>query len=134
MVAGTDAETHVAKRFPHKTIRRIRSGIMPPTVRRLVGTMPLVFQRGRSKGVNATYHFRFTGSEKIETTFVIAAQKLTIESGLVGQADLSITVDSAAWLDFLAKKRGLARMLATRALRFRGNPRLLADFGRCFPT
>ncbi len=134
VVAGTDAETHAAKRFPHKPIRRIRSGILPPTIKRLVGSMPLVFQRGRAKGVNAIYHFRFIGDEKAEVTFAIADQRLKIENGLVGQADLSVTVDSTAWLDFLAKKRSLVRMLATRAMRLKGNPRLLAQFGQCFPT
>jgi ferredoxin len=134
VVAGTDAESHVTKRFPHKTVRRIRSGVMPPTVKRLMGTMPLVFQRGQSKGVRAAYHFQFTGKETLEVTMTIADQTLDIQSGLVGRADLRITVDSTAWLGFLAKKHSLAWMLVTRALRLKGNPRLLAEFGRCFPT
>jgi len=134
VVAETDAEAHAAKRFPHKVIRRIRSGITPSTVKQLVGSMPLAFQRGKSKGIHATYHFRFTGREEMDVTFLIAAQKLSIESGHVEKADLFVTVDSTEWLKFVGKKRSLPRMLATRTLRFRGNPRLLADFGRCFPT
>jgi ferredoxin len=134
VVADTDAEYHAAKRFPHKVIRRIRSGVMPTTLKRLVGAMPLVFQRGRSKGISATYHFRFTGAEPMNVTFAIASQKLTIETGHLGKADLQVTVDSTEWLKFVAKRRSLPRMLATRTLRFRGNPRLLADFGRCFPS
>jgi len=134
VVPGTDAEAHVLKRFPHKVVRRIRSGILPPTVERLVASMGLAFQRGKAKGIQATYHFRFTGSEKIDVTFTIARQCLTVESGMVGTPDLVVTVDSRAWLDFIAKRRALPSLLLTRKLRIKGNPRLLADFGRCFPS
>lgn len=134
VVEGTDAENHVAKRFPHKTIRRIRSGLIPTSIQRLIESLPLVFQRGRARGIRATYHFRFTGKERMEVTLSIADQKLHIEQGLVGRSDLSVTVDASAWLEFLAGKRSLVRLLATRALRLRGNPKRLAEFGRCFPT
>ena len=134
VVAGTDAEAHVAKRFPHKTIRRIGSGVRPATVERFVEILPRGFQRGRSKGITARYHFRFTGSSRLDATVTIANQKLTVEPGHIGKSDVSITVDSRAWLEFLNKKRNIATMLLSRAMRVKGNPRLLADFGRCFPT
>ena len=58
----------------------------------------LSFQREKSKGLNATYHFVFTGDEPAEATMVIKDQKLTVSEGLIGDADLRIQADSAAWL------------------------------------
>jgi len=133
VVPGSDAEAHVLKRFPHKTVRRIRGGVAPPTVARLIKTMPLAFQRGRSEGVDARYHFHFTGSEEIEVTFVIRDQKFQVLPGLEGKPDLTVTADATAWLEFLRRERKLAVMLATGNLRIKGDPRLLLKFGRCFP-
>src|SRR5262249_57332823 len=39
-------------------------------------TLPLVFQRGRSKGLAATYQFTFTGREPAEATVVIRDRTL----------------------------------------------------------
>ena len=134
VVPGSDAEAHVLKRFPNKTVRRIASGIRPSSIRQLIGAMPLAFQRGQSKGIEMTYHFTFTGAEPQKVTFLISNQTLTITESLVGEPNLRVTVASDAWIDFLAKRVGLAKMVMTRKLRFSGDLRLLALFGRCFPS
>lgn len=134
VVPGSDAEAHVLKRFPNKSVRRIASGVRPSSIGQLLGAMPLAFQRGQAKGIDITYHFTFTGTESRKVTISICNQTLTIEEGLVGEAKLRVSVASEAWIDFLAKRIGIAKLVLTRKLRFTGDLRLLAQFGKCFPA
>ena len=134
VVAGSDAEGHVRKRFPHKTVRRVHSGLRPRSIAGFLRGLPLIFQRGASKGVSAAFHFVFTGVEPREATVVIRDQKLTVESGLQGKADVRVQADSASWVRYLRRERGLLRLLLTRKLRISGRPSLLREFGRCFPS
>ncbi len=132
VVSGSDAETYVQARFPNKQLRRVGGGLRPRTISGLLDGMPLVFQRGKAKGLAATYHFTFTGTDARRATISIRERKLTISEGHVGVADISVTTDSTAWLAFLYKERSLPRMLLTGKLRIKGRPSLLLAFGKCF--
>ncbi len=134
VVAGSDAEAYVQRRFPHKTVRQVGSGIRPATVAGFVQGLPLLFQRGAAAGLDATYHFRFTGTEERDVTVVIRDGELTITDGLHGRSDLRVTVDAGTWVAFLGGRTSLAAALLRRRLRLRGSPRLLRAFARCFPT
>ena len=59
----SDAEAHVLKRFPNKKIRVVRSNGRVTNIKNFILGIKLSFQRGQSKGLNATYHFSFTGQE-----------------------------------------------------------------------
>lgn len=132
VVPGSDAEDYARRRFPHKQLRRVGGGLRPRTIRGLLDGMPLVFQRGKAKGLNAAYHFTFTGAEARLATISVRERKLTIAEGHVGSADMSVTTDATAWLEFLYKERSLPWMLLTRKLRITGRPSLLLAFGKCF--
>jgi putative sterol carrier protein len=93
-----------------------------------------VFQRHRSEGLDATYHFTFTGEEPAEATVVIRDKTIRVEEGHVGEPDLHVRADSRSWVGFLRKERGLIRALLRRKIRMKGSPRLLIAFGRCFPS
>ncbi len=134
VVPGSDAETHAAETFPHKSLRRIGSGRSSASIAGMIGMLPLLFQRGRAKGLAARYHFRFHGKETLEATVDIRDQQIAVEPGLVGKADLSVSADSGAWLGFLAKERNLAWEMLRGRVRLKGSPRLLKAFGRCFPS
>ena len=133
VVPGSDAEVHVAKRFPHKTPRRVGSGLLPRTIDALLLGMPLTFQRDKAAGLAATYHFVFTGKDRREATIRIVDRTLTITRGLVGKPDLRVGVDGAAWLAFVRKERSIVRLFLSGKLRLSGSPRLLMAFGKCFP-
>jgi len=133
VVPGSDAEAHVAATFPHKSLRRIGSGRIPGSIGFMMAMLPLTFQRGRAKGIAARYHFRFHGKETVDATVDIRDQRITVTPGLVGKADLEVRADSEAWLGFLARDRKLAWELLRGRIRLRGSPRLLQQFGRCFP-
>lgn len=134
VVSSSDAEAHVAATFPHKTVRRIGSGRSVDSIQGLLHMLPLVFQRGRSVGLNARYHFRFRGREAAEATIDIRNQQIKVEAGLVGKADLTVTADSDAWLGLLAKDRHLVWELLRGGVRLKGSPKLLKHFGKCFPS
>jgi ferredoxin len=132
---NSDAETYVPRHFPHKTIKRVAAGLPRQTsIRAFLAGMPLVFQRGRAKDLNATYHFTFTGREEVKATVVIADKSLRVIEGHDGKPDLSVTADSETWLRFLRKEAGLPFALLMRRVRLKGSPRLLLAFGRCFPA
>ncbi|MBI4694481.1 MAG: 4Fe-4S binding protein [Gammaproteobacteria bacterium] len=135
VVPGSDAEDYVQRRFPHKRPRRVGNGLARVgSVRRFLHGLPLVFQRGRAKGLALTLHFRFTGAEQLEGTVEIRDQKLAVREGLHGEPDLAVTADSRTWLGFTAKERGLVGALLSRRIRLRGSPKHLLAFGRCFPS
>jgi ferredoxin len=134
VVRGSDAEAHVMKRYPHKTVRHVRSSLRPRSIAALLQGMPLSFQRHASGKLDATYHFVFTGREQVETTVVIRSGQLTLEKGLIGQPNIKVTADAETWLGFLAGERNLLWALLTRRVRLRGNPKWLLAFKRCFPS
>jgi epoxyqueuosine reductase QueG len=134
VIPGSDAEAHVQRRFPHKEIRRTRSSLHPRSIDGFLRTMRHVFQREQSAGLDAVYHFRFTGAEPAEATVRIVDQQLEVLAGLVGTPNLRITVDAKAWLRFLAQEIGLVRLMVFGRFRFWGDLRLLAKFGKCFPA
>ena len=96
--------------------------------------MPRIFQRGQSEGLNATYHFTFTGEEEAKATIIIKDKKIEVKQGHVGKPDIHVTADSKTWLKLLAKERNIVRALVTRKIRIKGNPKLLLAFGKCFPS
>ncbi|MEW5855291.1 MAG: SCP2 sterol-binding domain-containing protein [Myxococcota bacterium] len=133
VVQGSDAEAHVTKKFPHKHVRRIRSGLRPSSVASLIAAMPHVFQRGPALGLDAVYHFRFTGKEPRDVTVTIRDQTLRVEDGLRGDPSLTIIADGETWIGFLRKERNLLWAILRRKVRLKGNPGLLLKFGKCFP-
>ena len=133
VVPGSDAEEHLARRFPHKTPKKV-AGIRPASIRGFIDGMHIVFQAGRSKGLDAVYHFTFTGSESAEATVTIRDEKLRVEEGLVGTADCAIRADAATWLGFLRKERSIVAAILRRRVRVKGKLSLLTAFGKCFPS
>ena len=133
VVPGSDAETHVVKKFPHKTIKGVGNGLRPDSVKSFLTALPLIFQRNQSEGLSATYHFTFTGEEKYEGTVIIRDRTIQVREGLVGTADMHVTADSQTWLDFLAKEKNLILALLQRKLKMKGSPSLMKAFARCFP-
>jgi Fe-S-cluster-containing hydrogenase component 2 len=135
VVPGSDAEEHVARRFPNKKAKRVGNGLNAShSIRGFLNGLPHVFQRGQARGLEATYHFTFTGAEDVQATIIIRNQTIQVNEGHHGKADLHVTADSGAWLGLLAKERNLAWALLRRKIRLKGSPRLLLAFGKCFPS
>lgn len=121
------------KRIPRKTVKRVGSGLRPRSVGNFFGALPLIFQRQQSKGLNATYHFIFSGEEEIWGTVIIRDKTLEIKEGLVGKADLRVKADSGIWVRFLRKETGTLGAMLRRKIRIKGSPALLKAFAKCFP-
>jgi alkyl sulfatase BDS1-like metallo-beta-lactamase superfamily hydrolase len=134
VVPGSDAETYVAKRFPHKAIKRVGNSLRPHSIQGFLDGLPLVFQRKKSEGLTATYHFTFTGEKREEGTVIIKNQTVHVFKGHHGDANFCLTADSETWLGFLAKEHNLIRALLTRKIRVKGSLKFLKAFARCFPS
>src|SRR5260221_1196295 len=117
VVPGSDAEAHVRKRYPHKTIRPVRGLLRPRNIASLPFGMQGAFQRLAARHLDAIYHFVFTGNESAESTITIRDGKLTVEKGLLGKPSIKIVADSETWLGFLAGERKLLWALLTRLIR-----------------
>jgi hypothetical protein len=134
VVPGSDAEGHVARHFPNKKTKAVGNGLRAQTsVRGFLSGLPVVFARERSAGLNATYHFTFTGDEHVRGTVTIRDKTLAVADGHVGIPNLHVTADAATWLQFLRKEANLPLALLRRTIRLKGSPRLLLAFSRCFP-
>jgi NAD-dependent dihydropyrimidine dehydrogenase PreA subunit len=135
VVPGSDAEGFVARHFPHKKTKQVSNGLAGQgTIRSFLRGLNFVFQRGKSEGLNAIYHFTFTGQEEVKSTVVIRDKKLEVSDGHSGTPDFQVTADSNTWLRFLRKEANLVWALVTRKIRIHGSPRLLLAFARCFPS
>lgn len=134
VIKNSDAEIHVKKRFPHKTVKQIGNGIHPRSIQVFLERMSDSFQRNQAKNLDAVYHFVFTGDEPAEATVTIKNQCVKVENGLVGAANLKVTADSATWLAFLAKEKNFAWAFLRRKIRLKGSAKLLLAFGKCFPS
>jgi alkyl sulfatase BDS1-like metallo-beta-lactamase superfamily hydrolase len=124
----------MARRFPHKTIKRVGNGLRPRSIQRFLSGLALTFQPAKAANFRAVYHFTFTGKEEQQATVTIRAGTLQVEDSHRGEADLAVTADSETWLGFVAKERSLLWALFRRRIRIKGSPKLLVAFGKCFPT
>ena len=135
VVPNSDAEEFVARRFPHKSTKRVSNGLAGQgTIRSFLRGLNFVFQKGQSKGLNAIYHFTFTGRDEVKATVTIRDEELQVSEGHHGQADLRLTADTETWLRFVRKEVNLVWALLRRKIRIQGSPNLLLAFGRCFPS
>jgi ferredoxin-NADP reductase/Fe-S-cluster-containing hydrogenase component 2 len=134
VVPGSDAEAIARRRFKSKTVKPVSSGIRSRSIAGLIDFMPYVFQPNQSRGLDATFHFTFTGAESRRVTITIRNRAIDIKEGLLGKADVRIAADAKTWLRFIAKEQGLIPALLRRRIRVRGNPKLLLAFGKCFPS
>lgn len=132
VVPGSDAETYVQKRFPHKSVKRVHNGIKPQSINGFLTGMRRIFQPGQAKGLNITYQFKFTGQEEREAIVTIKNQRVNVTDGTTKDADLVVTADSAAWLKFLSNRTYLVWALLTGKIKLKGSPQLLLMFGKCF--
>lgn len=133
VLRNSDAEDHVARRFPKKRTKHVGNSLRPTSVREFLNGVPLVFQPGKSAGLNAIYHFTFTGNEDQEATIVIADKTITVEEGHRGKPDLHVTADARTWIGFLRKERNIVWAIFRRKVRLKGPLKLLLAFGKCFP-
>ena len=134
VVPGSDAETYAAKRFPNKAIKHVGNSLRPRSIQGFLDGLPLVFQRKKSEGLSATYHFTFTGQETEQATVIIRNQTLEVLKGHREEVNFCLAADSQTWLGFLAKERNLMWALLTRKIRVKGSLKFLKAFARCFPS
>ena len=133
VLRNSDAADHVKKRFKNKHLKYVGNSLRPRTVDGFLNGMPLVFQPLQSAGLDATYHFTFTGAEQRQATVTIRDQQIKVQHNHVGKPDLRVTVDTDTWLGFLAQEKSLVWALLRRKVRLKGSPKLLVVFGKCFP-
>jgi epoxyqueuosine reductase QueG/putative sterol carrier protein len=134
VVPGSDADAYVTSRLPHKNVKRVSNGLRPNSVTMFLKSLPIVFQRQQAEGLNATFHFTFTGDEKSKGTVIIRDKTVTVQDDLIGAADLHVTADSRTWIRFLAKETSLPLALVSRRIRIKGSPKLMMAFAKCFPA
>ena len=134
VVAGSDAESYVNRRFPQKTVKHVANGLRPRSIAQFLGGLPNTFQREQAEGLDATYHFTFTGAEARQSTVTIREKTLRVQEGHIGQPQLRIIADSGTWIRFVRKEVSIIGALITRRIRLKGSPRLLLAFGKCFPS
>jgi ferredoxin len=134
VVAGSDAEEHVAKRFPHKRAKRVHNGTRVNSIRGFLRGLQLTFQREKAAELDATYHFTFHGEENVKATVMIHEKTLRVSDGHAGKAGLHVLADSRTWLRFLAKEANLVWALLRGKIRLKGSPKLLLAFAKCFPS
>ncbi len=132
VVPGSDAETHVRKRFPHKRVRLVRSSLRPTSPQAFFRALPLTFQRGPARGWAATFHFDLR-DPAVQATVRIDDGRLEVADGLRGAADLAVRADARTWLEVAGKRRNAILAVLVGRLRIAGDRALLDRFAACFP-
>ncbi len=132
VLPGSDAESHVVRTFPHKKVKRVGNGIRPLSVANFLASMSIAFQRHQSEGLNATYHFTFSGCEEVEATVVIKDKSVRVEMGHTGVPDVRVHADAKTWLRVLHKETSMLKQIVLRRIRVKGPLNLFKAFGKCF--
>src|SRR5581483_4382887 len=86
VIEGSDAAAIARRKFKNKTVKPVSGGLRPRTIDGLLTFMPFVFQPNQSRGLDATFHFIFTGAEERKATITIRNRTLDIKDGLHGRA------------------------------------------------
>ncbi len=134
VVPGSDGESYAARRFPHKKIKRVGNGLRTRNIRAFLFGLRHVFQRNRSEGLDATYHFTFTGEEECRATIIVRNKTIEVKDGHLGAPNIRVRADSRTWLKVVAKEQSLVWALIRRRIRIQGSPKLLMAFAKCFPS
>src|SRR5437764_7519050 len=90
VVPGSDAEEHVARRFPLKTIKRVGSGLRPRTIQGFLSGLRLTSQPRNAAKLNAVYHFTCSDTEETQATVTIQEGGLQVQDDHQGEADLCV--------------------------------------------
>ncbi|WP_417680244.1 SCP2 sterol-binding domain-containing protein [Roseibium sp.] len=133
VLPGSDAEDYARRRYPHKAVKRVRQSIAVTSIAGFLARLPLGFQPGRSKGLSATFHWTFTGEDETCVTIRIDNQRLTVERGHQGEADVKVTADAKTWIKILNREYSMINAIVLRKVRVKGSMGLFRAFGRCFP-
>ncbi|MFO0550900.1 MAG: SCP2 sterol-binding domain-containing protein [Polyangiaceae bacterium] len=134
VVAGSDAEAAVRRRFPHKVVKIVKNGLRAQSPGHFMRALAASFSPRAAAGLSATYHFELTGVAPAKGTVVIRDQRITVTPDqLVGEADLAVQADGEVWMRILDGRKSPVAALLTRSLRLRGPTALLTAFSRCFP-
>ncbi|WP_128893823.1 SCP2 sterol-binding domain-containing protein [Longirhabdus pacifica] len=131
---NSDARAYAQKRYPHKKVKIVHSGLRASSVASFYLYLPHTFQRKKAKTMDATYHFIFYGKEEMQFTVNISKGEITTEKKLVGEADLTVIADSETWIDVLNGDKKLLWALLARKLKINGPISLMKSFRRCFAT
>lgn len=132
VVPGSDAWSHVMKRFPKKSIRPVKNGLRPVNLKSFLRGLKLLFQHEQARNLDAVYHFNFSGKDDKQVTISIRKGTLNVMEGLNDQPDLVVFADTDTWIQFIRKEIHIVRALLTRKIRIKGSPKLLLEFGKCF--
>lgn len=128
----SDAENHVLKKFPNKKIKRVGNGIRSQSISAFLSLMSLAFQRDKSEGLCATYHFKFTGAEQAEATVIIKDKTIQVQQGHLGKPDVQIDADAKTWLKMLHEETSVFKEIILRKIRVKGPLKLFKAFDECF--
>lgn len=72
VVAKSDAEEYVARHFPNKHTKRVGNSLNRlRSIQAFLNGLPVTFQQNQAKGVDAIYHFTFTGAEERRATITL---------------------------------------------------------------
>ncbi|MCB9781300.1 MAG: SCP2 sterol-binding domain-containing protein [Alphaproteobacteria bacterium] len=132
VLPGSDAETHVRKRTPHKTVRHVRTAVQPRDIDGFLRFAGLAFQPRKARDVTLRLHFTFTGATERDATIAIADGTLTVLDGHQGERDAHVTVDAATWLGILTGRASPVWAVLRGKLRVSGPIAALDTFQGCF--
>lgn len=134
VMPGTDAEAHVVARYPHKRVRKVEGGLFAESIPGFVRGAPILFQAKKAKDQRFAVAFRFTGADATEVTFRVEAGALRITPGLATDADVTVTVDGAHWIEVLNGRRNPVWLVFTGRMKIAGDRAALDRFQACFPA
>lgn len=132
VIPGSDAEAHATKRFPHKRLRRVETGLQPQSIDGFLRFATLAFQRRRAAGVALRLHFTFTGASERQATIAIRDGHLEVLDGHIGERDAAVTVDATTWLGIIAGRVNPIWAVMRGRMKVAGRLSALRSFQSCF--
>ena len=134
VLPGSDAEAFMSERFPAKRIKTVPWTIRARDLFSFLFNITLTFQRRKARGLNAVYHFTFTGRTPLTATISVKRNTLKVDLGHAGSADVHVTADADSWMSWLKSEFALDEAIAIGSIRIDGSRDLFDRLGQCFPS
>ncbi|MDR1532169.1 MAG: SCP2 sterol-binding domain-containing protein [Clostridiales bacterium] len=104
----------------------------PKTCRQMTGRLPLYFQPQLAQGINAIIQINVEGEEKFSGYISISNEECEYKEGTANTPDITITAESAEWLNVLKGKHTAHKAFMIGQIKVRGNFVLLTKFDQLF--
>ncbi len=104
---------------------------MNTTAQQIIESIPFRFRTEKAQNYSATFHFNISGNENLLYTVLIKDGSCTLQTGLLGEPDCTVSTKAATYVDLETGKANPQMALMTGKIKV-SNIAAMMQFAKCF--